>query len=70
MSELIMYVQSKTDFVPRVSGILAKFFDNILIDEFQDFRKFDFDLIIEISKNMPNMLLVVTCPRFMYHGEL
>ena len=37
---------------------LNLFFDNILIDEFQDFREHDYELIVKLSKCLKNILLV------------
>lgn len=55
-SELAIYC--KKLIIERALKRLQKFFDNIYIDEFQDFRKFDYDLICEISKSFTSVLLV------------
>lgn len=55
-SELAIYC--KKLIIERAIKRLQKFIDNIYIDEFQDFRKFDYDLICEISKSFTSVLLV------------
>ena len=34
------------------------FYDSVLIDEFQDFREYDYELIIKLAKYLDNVLLV------------
>ena len=59
LSELIMYVsKGKGAFMKRVIKRLNMFFDQILIDEFQDFRKYDYDVLIEMSKSLHDVILV------------
>ena len=55
-SELAIYC--KDLIIERAIKRLQRFFDNIYIDEFQDFRKFDYDLICEIAKKFTSILLV------------
>lgn len=55
-SELAIYC--KKIIIERAINRLMRFFDKIYIDEFQDFRKFDYKLICEISKRFPSILLV------------
>ena len=59
LSELIMYVsKGNVAFMKRVIKRLNMFFDQILIDEFQDFRKYDYDVLIEMSKSLHDVILV------------
>jgi len=48
----------KVSFIDKVSQELNRFYDQILIDEFQDFREDDFELIVSLSKGIDNILLV------------
>ena len=59
LSELAMYVkQGRESIVLTAAERLNLFFDNILIDEFQDFREHDYELIVKLSKCLKNILLV------------
>ena len=59
LSELIMEVkEDKTKLIKKAGLILNSFFDQIMIDEFQDYRENDFDLIMELSKYLDNALYV------------
>jgi DNA helicase-2/ATP-dependent DNA helicase PcrA len=59
ISELVTYVnKSKTSLIKRASNRLNLFYDQIFIDEFQDFREYDYDLIVELSKYLNSILLV------------
>lgn len=59
LSELALQVKNrKASLVKRAANRLGNFYDSILIDEFQDFRVHDYDLILKISKTMPNITLV------------
>lgn len=59
LSELLMFVKDNgKPLINKASENLNKFYNQIMIDEFQDFRKYDFDLIIALSKNIQNVLLV------------
>ena len=42
----------------RAAARLNLFYDRVFIDEFQDFREHDYDLIIELSKILNSVLLV------------
>ena len=59
ISELVMYIKKgKHSLVQRAAARLNLFYDQIFIDEFQDFREHDYDLIIELSKLLNSVLLV------------
>lgn len=59
ISELAMYVRSgKDSLLKRAAERLNLFFDQVFIDEFQDFREYDYDLIIGLSQNLNSVLLV------------
>ena len=59
LSELIMEVrEDKTKLIKKAGLALNSFFDQIMIDEFQDYRENDFDLIMELSKYLDNALYV------------
>ena len=60
MSELLMHVKdkdSKERLITRVATALNKFYDQIMIDEFQDFREFNYDLIVELARHVDNITL-------------
>lgn len=59
MTELIMYVkEGKKKLIKRIASNINLFFDHILIDEYQDFREHDYDLIMELAKNLTNITMV------------
>lgn len=59
LSELIMYVNKRnSSFLARVTQRLNLFYDQILIDEFQDFREYDYELIVAISDLINSVVLV------------
>lgn len=59
LSELALQVKKgKDNLVKRAAIRLNKFYDSILIDEFQDFREQDYELIIKLAKHLNNVLLV------------
>lgn len=59
ISELVVYVKTgKDSLIKRAASRLNMFFDQVFIDEFQDFREYDYDLIIELSKSLNSVLLV------------
>lgn len=59
LSELAMYVkQGRESLIRTAAEKLNLFFDNLLIDEFQDFRKYDYELIVKLSKYLTNIVLV------------
>ena len=59
LSELVMQVKTRQEsLVKRVAYRMNLFYDQVLIDEFQDFRERDFDLIMAISKLLDDVILV------------
>lgn len=59
ISELITYIgEGKSRLIKKIATNINKFYDNILIDEFQDFREYDFDLITSLAKEVDNITLV------------
>ncbi|MGD9604644.1 MAG: UvrD-helicase domain-containing protein [Bacilli bacterium] len=59
MSELPLYANSKSNnLLTNAFDYLNKFYDCIYIDEVQDFRNYDWDLLEKIIKGMYNMTLV------------
>jgi DNA helicase II / ATP-dependent DNA helicase PcrA len=52
LSELAMFIDPRVHLVDEASKRISLFFDHIYIDEFQDFRLFDYDLLIALSKNV------------------
>lgn len=59
LSELVMQVKKgRESLVKRAAARLNLFYDQVFIDEFQDFREHDFDLIMELTKHLNNVLLV------------
>lgn len=59
LSELTMFVKKgRESLVRTAAGRLNRFFDNVMIDEFQDFREHDYELIVKLSKYLTNIVLV------------
>ena len=59
LSELAMYVKhGRESLVQKAVSRLKYFYDNVLIDEFQDFREHDYELIVKLSKFLTNIVLV------------
>lgn len=59
LSELVMYVkQGCESLVKRVVSRLNLFYDCVLIDEFQDFREYDYDLIMALAKQLNDIVIV------------
>lgn len=59
ISELALYVKKgKESIIKRASKRLNMFYDAVLIDEFQDFREYDYEVIIELSKHLNDVTLV------------
>lgn len=56
LSELIMY--SKKSLIKRIAKNLDSFFDCIYIDEFQDYREYDYEMIIALTKHLNSVLFV------------
>lgn len=59
LSELALQVKQKREsLIKRAAARLNLFYDSVLIDEFQDFREYDFDLITALAKLLNNVILV------------
>ena len=59
LAELIMEIkQGKNSLIKRVAEKMKMFYDKIFVDEFQDFREYDFDLICGLAKYADNVTLV------------
>ncbi len=59
LSELALYVgKGRDSLLRRAASRLNRFFDSVLIDEFQDFREYDYELIVKLAKHLNNVLLV------------
>lgn len=59
LSELAIYVkEGRESLIKTAAGRLNRFFDNVMIDEFQDFREYDYELIVKLSKHLNNIVLV------------
>ncbi len=59
LSELVMQVKEKRkSLVKRAAARLNLFFDCMLIDEFQDFREYDYELIMSLAKQLKDVVLV------------
>lgn len=59
LSKLALQVKNgKATLVGRAANRLSLFYDEIRIDEFQDFREHDYDLIVKLSKALDNVTLV------------
>ncbi len=59
ISELVVYVKrGRESLIKRAAARLNLFFDQVLIDEFQDFREHDYDLIDTLSNLLSCVLLV------------
>lgn len=59
LSELIMEVkENRVKLIQKAGQMINQFFDQIMIDEFQDYREHDYDLIIGLSKSLDNALFV------------
>lgn len=59
LSKLALRIQiNKKPLIERIAERLNLFYDAILIDEFQDFREHDFDLIFNLSSKLNQITLV------------
>ena len=59
LSELALQVKTtQYNLVKQASKRLHKFFDKVWVDEFQDFRNYDYSLILSISKHLNDIILV------------
>ena len=59
LAELILYVkEDKQKLVAKAADCINMFYDQVCIDEFQDFRSYDFDFIVSLAQRLNNVLLV------------
>ncbi len=59
LSELIIQVKNgRNSLCKRVAKSINLFYDQVLIDEFQDFRKHDYELIMSVAKHLQCILMV------------
>ena len=59
LSELVLQVkQNRESLIKRAAARLNLFYDCVLIDEFQDFREYDYDLIMALAKQLKDVILV------------
>ena len=59
LSELVLQVKKKREsLIKRVATRLNLFYDCVLIDEFQDFREYDYELIMGLAKQLNDVVLV------------
>ena len=59
LSELVLQVKKGRDsLVKRAAARLNLFYDYVLIDEFQDFREHDYELIMALAKQLNSVMLV------------
>lgn len=50
--------EDKNKLIAKVAKYVNMFYDQVCIDEFQDFREYDFDFIVSLSQKLNNVLLV------------
>lgn len=59
LSELVLQIKkNRESLVKRVISRLNMFFDAVFIDEFQDFREYDYELIMKIVNQLNDVTLV------------
>lgn len=59
LSELVLQVKKKREsLINRTGDRLNLFYDCVLIDEFQDFREYDYELIMALAKQLKDVVLV------------
>lgn len=59
LSELVLQVKKGRDsLVKRAVARLNLFYDSVLIDEFQDFRQHDYELVMALAKQLNSVMLV------------
>ena len=59
LSELVLQVKkNRESLIKRVAARLNMFYDCVLIDEFQDFREYDYELIMALAKKLEDVVLV------------
>ena len=56
---LVLQVKkNRESLIKRVAARLNMFYDCVLIDEFQDFREYDYELIMALTKKLEDVVLV------------
>ena len=59
LSELILQIKKTgNSLIKRIAKQTSIFYEQILVDEFQDFREYDFDLLCELAKYSKNITLI------------
>lgn len=59
IAELIMTVKTgKEKLISKVADTINTFYDQVCIDEFQDFREYDYEVIVALAKKINNITLV------------
>ena len=59
LSELALQIKKgRSSLIRRAAESINMFYDQLMIDEFQDFREYDYDLITTLSKYVNDILLV------------
>lgn len=59
LSELVLQIRQNCEsLIKRAVARLNLFYDCVLIDEFQDFREYDYELIIALAKELKDVVLV------------
>lgn len=59
LSELALQIKKgRCSLIKRAAESINMFYDQLMIDEFQDFREYDYDLITALSKYVNDILLV------------
>ena len=59
ISELAFYVKKRREsIIKRAAKRLNMFYDTILIDEFQDFREYDYEVIMTLAKQLDDVMMV------------
>lgn len=58
ITELLMYAQKKAKVLSKAATAVNMLYSQVMIDEFQDFREFDYELIITLAKKIDNITLV------------
>lgn len=59
LTELVLQVKkNRQSLIKRVAARLNLFYDCVLIDEFQDFREYDYELIMSLAKQLNDVVLV------------
>ena len=59
LTELIMEVKAnKQSLWKKIAAATNRFYDMVFVDEFQDFREYDYEFMVSLSKLLDNVLLV------------